>query len=125
MFLSLLLHVAIWGPAMCPRAIQFVDPVEIPYQGWGPRPSSPGGVTLSRFGASLAGLKRVTGVRFRAGEDENYVQWAQLPNYPELRDLYKVYFVMLSLYRHSGSMRPDNYVPTSQLALFPRMCADM
>lgn len=93
-----------WSPQM---VIQFVDPVEVPYQGWGPRPSS-GGVTLARFGASLAGLKRVTGVRFRAGEDENYVRWAQLPDYPELRYLYKVYFVMLSFYRHS-SMRPDNY----------------
>ena len=100
-----------------------VDGVEVLYGGGGPRPSS-GGVTLARFGASLAGLKRVTGVRFRAGEDENYVQWAQLPDYPELRYLYKVYFVMLSFYRHSSSMRPDNYVPTSQLTLFIWICAD-
>jgi hypothetical protein len=95
---------------MCPRAIQFVDPVEVPYQGWGPRPSS-GGVTLARFGASLAGLKRVTGVRFRAGEDENYVQWAQLPDFPELRYLYKVYFVMLLLQAQqqhaTGQLRTD------------------
>ena len=105
---------------MCPRAIQFVDPVEVPYQGWGPRPSS-GGVTLARFGASLAGLKRVTGVRFRAGEDENYVRWAQLPDYPELRYLT---CTMLSFYRHSSSMRPDNYVQTFQLTLFIWICAD-